>query len=274
MDGMRLVLAAACALLAGCYSTTSLLGDTSTDTTVETGVDTAFDFVPETLVDPGVEPEPPPPCPPPYPPPGGPAPYWEIDDWTTPPDGSLSLFCTVTEVAAGDDNSFTIFLTCYRPSGEFTDHSLYVRSEAPFWLYLSRGEEVVLDYAADHVWWVNRWFALRNARGGIIVAGVDAQRIGPDGMDPDDWYEPLGVQVVSGGWCPAEPTMCGPLERRGVQVEWGIITAEFVDRTYGTMGFMDSVQVHVGETHGYLEMECDDMPDEWVSALFVVAPEG
>ena len=25
---------------------------------------------------------------------------------------------------------------------------------------------------------------------------------------------------------------------------------------------------------GYLEMECDDMPDEWVSALFVVAPEG
>ena len=218
--------------------------------------------------------EPPPPCPPPNPFPDGPMPYWSVDDETWPPGAGFSRRCTVEELAVGDDNSFTVFLSCTDETGVIHDHTLYVRSDGPFWLYVSPGEEVLFDYVADPIWWVNRWFALRYSWGDIIVAGVDAEMLEPEGMDPDDFYHPLRVSLFDALWCPPEDEMCGRIQRRGLRIEWGGITADFLDRTFGSMGFMESVQVQVGETHSYLEMYCDDVPYEWVSALFVMVPEG
>ena len=277
MRGTGLVLVAACILLAGCHESLGLVGDARTeallDPAVDPGWDPGYDIAPEPAWDVGVDSEPPPPCPPPNPPPDGPAPYWEIDEMTWPPDTGFTLRCNVVDVWE-DDRSFTVNLSCPGPSGELHEHSLTMSAEAPFWLYISPGEEVVLEYMSETPWWINRWFALRYAWGRLIVAGVDADRLMPEGADPDDWFHPLGVEVIERGWCPPETTMCGTIVRRGLEVAWGGITAEFVDRTYGSMGFMESVQVLAGKNHRYTDMDCDDVPDEWVSALFVMVPEG
>jgi hypothetical protein len=286
MDKMRFLLVAAVICLAGCHESLGLVGDARTDTAVDApwdtgwdpdydpGVDPGYDIAPEPAWDTGVDPEPPPPCPPPNPYPDGPMPYWttNIDPWPT--EVSFSKRCDVEDVAVADDNAFTIFVSCLDETGVLLTYTISVRSEAPFWLYLHPGEEVIFDYVADPIWWINRWFALRYTWGDIIVAGVDAEMLVPAGVDADDFYQPLDVSLFDAHYCPPEDEMCGSIQRRGLRVGWGGITADFVDRTYGTMGFMESVQVQVGETHGYIEMYCDDVPYEWVSALFVMVPEG
>ncbi len=282
MERFKLIMVVTCLALAGCHESLGLVGDARTDTAVDApwdtgydpGWDPGYDIGPEPAWDTGVDVDPPPPCPPPNPYPDGPMPYWVIDDDTYPERTDVSLYCLIVDVAVGDDNAFTIFVDCPDVSGIIVEHSIYVRSNGPFWLYASPGEEVILDYVADPIWWVNRWFALRYTWGPIIVAGVDAEMLVPEGVDPDDFYDPLRVSVFDADYCPPEEEMCGSIQRRGLRVRWGGITADFDDRTFGSMGFMESVQVQVGATHRYLMMYCDDVPYEWVSALFVMVPEG
>ncbi|MBW2264501.1 MAG: hypothetical protein JRG91_21250, partial [Deltaproteobacteria bacterium] len=261
--------------LGGCHSSQSLLGDAIMDTTTE-----IVDAVTDVAVDPGTDAGPPdvgpdagidvvPACPEPDPSPDGPNPYFEIDGTYWPVDeGEILVYGIIESVAVGDDNSFTVFLTS--DAGE--RHSIYVRSNAPFWLYAIEGEPVELWYTWGGGYWYNdRWFALRYAWGGLIMAGGEGRTLPISGSDP--MLYPVELTVLE-GMCGPETDFCGTLERRGLRVGLYGETRDFYPRSYGSVGSMESAQVHVGHSYRYLDMECDDMPDQLVSGLIFMVPEG
>ncbi len=272
---MRVFAAAALALaLAGCYSTTSLMGDTRTDTRVD-----PTDAIVDTAVDPHAEPptdigpdggiDVVPACPEPNPPPDGPNPYFEIDGaWWPGDEGEMMFFGIIESIAVGDDNSFTVFLSS--EAGE--RHTIYVRSNAPFWLYAVEGAAVEFWYIWGGGYWYNdRWFVLRYAfEGGLILAGGEGRTLPIDGSDPMLW--PVEVSVIE-AMCGPESDWCGTLERRGLRVSVYGEGRDFYPRSYGAVGSFESAQVQVGHSYRYLDMECDDMPDQLVTGLIVMTPE-
>jgi hypothetical protein len=263
------ILCAAALACAGCTASHTFLGgDSTTDTLVDTLADTAHDTAHDTAVD--TPPDLPPTCPEPDPPPDGPLPYWDLDGSIWPFADDVHLSCRVEAVSEEDEGSYVVEMSCAVPGG-LEGHTLHMQAHPRMWLFLETGARVRLHYVADPIWWVNRWFSLRYDGGGLIAAGVDAEYLYPDG-DPA-WYDPLRVSLVE-GLCPPGDDWCGSIERQGLAVTLGDTGTILYDRSYATIGLLETVQLYVGETHSYVEMMCDDVPMTWVSALFVAIPEG
>jgi hypothetical protein len=186
-------------------------------------------------------------------------------------EADLDTPCRIAGLHAGDAVQ-TLRLEC-GTGGMMEEHLLELRTNPPPWLLLSEGDEVQLRYVAQPIWWVNRFFTLRHAGGSLILAGVDADRLAPDGTTPAAFYDPLAPSVVS-GFCPALAEDCGEMERQGIEFTYGGVTAIVLDGNTGYAGMMVSYMAIVERAHRYETMTCDDVPDSFYSVLFAVVPEG
>lgn len=265
-------LAAGLAALGGCYSTTSIAGDTRTDP----GVDTAAD----PPIDGGIDVSPPPDavadvvvdgtsvCPEP----AGVVAEWVFDGTAMDEGLDLDVPCEVTAVFEDEtgDYSYAEFECGY---GLVETHWIELNGDPHVWTGLYVGEEIHLRYVSHPEWWINRWFVIRDAWGRLRLAGVDADTLTP--YFDEDWYEPVFVRP-HGGFCePIEDTTgCGTYERMAVEVgPWDSRTVVF-DGNYGYAGFMETVLVQVERAIEYREMWCEDYPMAWYKALFVFHMEG
>jgi len=276
--GVRCTVSLALALcLAGCYSSsTKFHGDAGSDPGADTHVDPGIDPWTDTWTDPGYDTGYDPGsdsttvCPPPDPPPDGPEISWVVDGSYS-EEGAFLLRCQVDSFASGDDGTTAIGLTCPSSSGTIERHTVEITSWPSLYVYLLEGEWVELEYVAEPIWWVNRWFAIRSEGGDIVVAGVDAERLYPD---PGSWFYGNIDLFMMYGICENVSADCGVYERLGILVELGDAGQIVHDRTHAVVGEMVGVQVMVGEASSYVEMWCEDYPYEWVSALFARSPEG
>lgn len=95
--------------------------------------------------------------------------------------------------------------------------------------------------------------------------GDDADDIVPSGHSAAEWYAPYEVEVIS-GVCPPEAESCGTVERQAIQLGEG---GSFVWVFNGGVGHYSSMSLLVTQAHRYTEMRCDDVPDQFYSALFL-----
>jgi hypothetical protein len=76
------------------------------------------------------------------------------------------------------------------------------------------------------------------------------------------------------GLCPAEEDGCGPRERAAIDVTYWDAHGLVFDTHSAAIGVLATVHVIVDTAWYYEEMGCLDHPDRYVSALFVLPPEG
>lgn len=293
------------ALLCGCYSSSSLEGDGGSDTLSDPATDAAADTMPDPRPDPPEDPAAdrdvrPDPVHDPYPDGGteiitetveivpdipfdGPhecPPRYEVsvnftidgDPWPM-EEFDLELRCRIESVTGEEEGHTIITLACFSSAGTEEIHTIDISTNPPAYLYMWEGEDVIFRYNVNQPWWVNRWFTLRYEWGQLALAGVDASRLTPWGIDPDAWYEPLSIRKAE-GLCPVIPNDCGEFERLALDVTFGGASSRIFDSGSGFVGFMESFQIIVAKATVAREMWCDDVPEQWFSALFIMIPEG
>jgi hypothetical protein len=186
-------------------------------------------------------------------------------------EADIDTPCRIAEFTYGDV-IVTLRLEC-GTGGVMEEHRLDLWPNPPVWLLLTEGDEVQLRYVAQPIWWINRFFALRHAGGTLVLAGVDADQLAPDGTTPAEFYDPLAPSVVS-GICPVLAEDCGGGQRQGIEFTYDGVTTTVLDGNSGSAGMMVSYMAIVERAHHYETMNCDDVPDSFYSVLFAVIPEG
>lgn len=264
----RLALAACALLLAGCHSSTSIEGDTSTDTTVDPHADTSVDTLTDTSVDspPDVHTDSTTTCPEP-----GPIEMnFTVDGDPWPDEGDdVHLPCTVGYVGEDPEGDhMMIVLHCMAEDGTPETHDLAIYGSAMPIIMIDPGEDVIFDYVAYHFWWNNRWFSVSDLDGNMIVAGVDADVLIPT-TGSDEWYYPLRVRRME-HVCAPEEADCGMYERQALEVGYEDDAVVVHDHGFAAVGEYAAAYVYVGTLGSYMEMECDDIPDDWVNAFFTM----
>ncbi len=274
------MLIAMAGLLAACHESLGIVGDASHDVRIDTSVDPPTD-VSDGTSDGWMDPVPPPDAPVDVPPDGPtacPEPMTILADWSL--DGSsvdegrdIATPCVVEVVMDEPEDGYTYVELLCGTGGLMEIHTIELWAEPHVWSGLWEGEEVFLRYRSDHFWWINRWFAIQDAWGGLRLAGVDADWIQPPARE--DWYDPIEVRPVNGFCEPYdEPWGCGVVERQGLEVGTWDARAIVFDSTYAYAGFMETVLVQVEQATHYLELWCEDAPGAWYKALFVFYMEG
>ena len=250
--------------LPGCGSSTGVDGDADADADGDTDVDADADVDADTDADADGDEVP---C---VPAGGIVSASWSVDSDEL-GEADIDTPCRIAEFTYGDV-IVTLRLEC-GTGGVMEEHRLDLWPNPSVWLLLTEGDEVQLRYVAQPIWWINRFFALRHAGGSLILAGVDADQLAPDGTTPAEFYDPLAPSVVS-GICPVLAEDCGDDQRQGIEFTYGGVTTTVLDGNSGSAGMMVSYMAIVERAHRYETMTCDDVPDSFYSVLFAVIPEG
>jgi hypothetical protein len=162
-------------------------------------------------------------------------------------------------------------LRCEPSPGTIEDHTIEIETDPGIAIAPPGAGGVVFRYVADPFWWVNRWFSLQHADGGLIMAGMDADSILPPGKDPGQWYSTMDVGV-QGDLCPWTEDSCGIAERQALDVTYRDWNGLALDGDLIYLGPTMSAAVVVGHATSYMEMWCEDAPMSWYSAFLYVRP--
>ncbi len=279
---MRAALPLCALLLLGCHESLGLVGDARMDTTVDAPWDTGWDTGYDPGWDPGYD--------------IGPEPAVDV-----PPDGTstcmppsddgmnidfsfdgdrftrydLTLVCTTDELEE-DPASGTIelWLSCRSDEGLIEEHTLLFQTypTVPIDAELFFGEELLVRYVSDPIFWTNRQVTVSSPVVGLLIAAVDAETLVP--WDEEDWYSPLIVEPV-GGVCPVEEDYCGTIERQALEVaywDWHGSVTVFDGNAKPLEDPDNSYLVMVAKMHAYHMVYCEDVPYTWVSALIARLP--
>ncbi|NMC69251.1 MAG: hypothetical protein GYA57_04170 [Myxococcales bacterium] len=193
-------------------------------------------------------------------------------DGSTEDEADLDLPCVVDSVIAESGGGIRINLGC--GTGAILEpHTIELLASPGPWLFGLDGLEVRFRYVAERVWWINRWFSLRDASGYVQVFGVSAENLAPPGSTPNEWYAPANIDLRT-GVCPPTTESCGRIERLALQVAYSGETRLVFDGTADSVGEMLSLYVIVAGATRYLEMTCTDMPRQFVTALLFGLLEG
>ena len=114
------------------------------------------------------------------------------------------------------------------------------------------------------IFWTNRWLAVHDTLGGLLLAAVDAEYVYPD--DTTYWYDPLGVWLYSSA-CPVEEDYCGLIERMALEVEGRDASVIVLDGNIKPLEDRNTYEVMVAQAHRYRFIDCEDVPLTWVQAL-------
>jgi hypothetical protein len=187
-------------------------------------------------------------------------------------EARIDLPCVIDSVIEDAAGSVRINLGC-GTGGIIEAHTLDITASPGPWLFGLDGLSVRFRYEAEPVWWINRWFSLRDTTGYVMVAGVSADDLAPPGSTPSEWFAPANVDLV-GGVCPPTDDWCGPLERLALQIAYYGDTQRIYDGNSASVGLMMSVYVIVGGATRYIDVACDDAPSQFLNALLFTIPEG
>ncbi len=266
-------------LCGGLFAAAALCGCTSSSLTGDPGTpDGAADATPDTAADTPGEPDGPTDVvvdvtPPPCPAPQGVAASFSVDgdEWPM-EEVHLDTPCTIAAVVGEEVGHSVVDLVC-GTGAMMEDHQVDLYTTPAAWLPMGAGTQVWFEYVADPVWWVNRWFAIRDMAGNLVVAGVASSRLHPEYEDTG-FFDPLEVSVAGGVCEPEPPDSCGVQERQALDVRLGDASGRIFDSGHGYVGDMVTAEVLVSQASSYLDMDCDDAPDSFYEAIIVMIPEG
>lgn len=192
-----------------------------------------------------------------------------------PPMGRTQANCVVTGLTHHPTSS-AVELACDAPGGP-TPVTLTYGTIVHVEPLLSVDQPVILDTIYEPVFWINRWFALRDALGEqpwLIAAGVEASWIDPPDMTIDAFLEQPQMVVVD-GVCEPVATDCGDEQR--MAIDFG-----YADDWNQVLSPGDGI---AGQLGGYLlaleratriesNFQCTDLPGEWFDLVVEWVPEG
>jgi hypothetical protein len=198
-------------------------------------------------------------------------------DWTF--DGSagwdemdVEVPCRISGIGASSSGELAIDLEC-GTGGLMTLHTIEIRSNPRASIEDYMDHEVVLTYVSEPWEWSDRWLTLRHPGGGLLLALATGSNLHPWDRTMEEWYDPLGVSVVT-GWCPTVSAECGLMERPGLEVSFAGESDVVFDGGYAYIGSMVSVVVALDTAWHYSVMECMDYPIDFYNVMFTFPMEG
>jgi len=276
-----ILVAVACAVVVGGCSESSIVGDASTDARDIPIVDSIPDVGPETATDTAEEApvDTPPDFIPDLPPDGTgycDPPTPDMDISFTIADGlwmplRIDMPCVVTEVRRGITNRTQ--LSCTTEEGATESYTIDI---SPGWVPVGlsdeyEGHEVVFTHINTLVPWLITWFSIRDLEGGLFLAGVQAEQLIPPDFGLDDFYSPFTVDLVNTE-CASLEVPCGTMKRLALQLTIDDGTYAVFDHTAAALGSTDTYHVAAGEVRTFTDLDCDDVPLTWITAIFSVRP--
>jgi hypothetical protein len=256
-------------LVCGCHESLGLVGDAYLDPSYEPPGDVAVDVVHDSVVDPVADPVTDPHPDAPCPPRSDEEMYISFSlDHDTVTRYNLMLVCILIDTDVHPDGLFILDLECRSDEGLVEDHILTIQTnpvyipDLPIDLWFD--DDLIVHYVADPIFWTNRWLAIHDTRGGLLLAAVDAEYVLP--ADTTDWYDPLGVWLYSSA-CPVEEDYCGLIERMALEVEGRDASVIVLDGNVKPLEDRNTYEVMVAQAHRYRFIDCEDVPLTWVQAL-------
>jgi len=198
--------------------------------------------------------------------------HWTVDGEEGEGSRNLEIPCMVMDVVAEDVDSTIVELECGY-EGAFEWHFVEIHAIPHPRLGDLAGEDVTLYSVSLSGLWQERWFTLRHRRGELIMAGLLASGLSPAFIAVEEWYDPLGVRLVT-DLCVQEDGECGPNERAALDIEYGGDSTLVFDGTSGIIGGGPAMHVIVDVARGWNPVTCWDHPVTRIGALFVLIPEG
>jgi hypothetical protein len=188
---------------------------------------------------------------------------WSLTGFA-PNDGITALQCTITELG-GDGPTVRITLGC--GDEEVSEHVLEVVADPHAAIDVEVGLAVTLTYATEPIFWINRWFALRDQGGRLRLGGGDGSNVLPPGGEA--LFEPLGLTIDAEAcpmFEPCDPS-CGTARRQAIEFHFGDDEVLSVpDGTIGGLAIGDAFTLVVARAEELLESDtCKDVPPNWYS---------
>lgn len=232
-------------LMAHCYSSARLSGDSA--------VDGEADPVPDTTPDLPYDCQPP----------GSFSLDFSISGGTVNPyRAGVDYACTVLRFS-DDASPLVLELQCEADLGSEVI-TVSVTADPPVYAFFTEGQQVRLNYAAWQPWWADRWLIIYGTAGeGLHLAAVNSSALEPYQGEPFAGYAPLVVTTAPTGLCPPRPEMCGPQRRGALDVRLGGSSTLVFDQNEGWLGEAPLFHIVVDEVSFYDEMECYDVPGSW-----------
>lgn len=128
------------------------------------------------------------------------------------------------------------------------------------------GSTVRLELVTEQPWWTERWFALKEEGGALLLAGIEASKLVPTGEAPEGFF---GVPVMeSYGICAPTRYECGMRERFALQVTPFGTPVDVLDGQFRHIGDLaGDVFVWADEVVFHDVVFCTDTPIAWIHAL-------
>lgn len=192
---------------------------------------------------------------------------WSLDGFGGADEGITQLQCTITE-QGGD--GLTVWVTLVCGDEEVTEHVLEVVADPHAAIDIDVGLAVTLTYAVEPIFWLNRWFALRDLDGRLRLGGGEGSEVLPPAGA--EIFEPLGLTVdaeLCPSFEPCEPFDCAAARRQAIEFHFGNEQVLSIpDGTMGGIAFGDVFTLVVARAEELVESDtCDDVPPNWYSYL-------
>lgn len=187
---------------------------------------------------------------------------WTLSGFNEFSEGLQEVSCTL---AAFDPIGETMTLTLHCDEGRLAEHVLVVPSDPGNAFDGELGMALDLTYEADPIFWVNRWFAVRDADGRLLFAGAEGSEVLP----------PSGNAIFLPLELTADPTACPLFEpcdvgacstarRQAIDVLLDVESAKVFDGNFGVIGSDQQFLLRVGRAEELIESDsCDDVPPAW-----------
>lgn len=191
--------------------------------------------------------------------------------------GGMGIPCTVLEVTS-EAMSSTVTMSCTPSDDPPVEVTLTYGSTGHVGPLFQMGEQVLLDYRTDEIFWVNRWFALRIAgeQPWLVAAGVEGSSLDLSDMTFSEFLAQRTLTLTRHeGICAPTSGDCGDQERLLLEIGYYGDSTLVVAPGSGHAGEVVSYRLAAERaSHLMGPIQCTDTPADWYDLVIEAVPEG
>ncbi len=134
------------------------------------------------------------------------------------------------------------------------------------------GNQVMLAYRSEQIFWTNRWFSIRpeTEPEAVAVSGISADKPIPEGTTAEEFFGLTKLAVIDGACDPIDGGgACEPTIRMALDVAWSTEQSVVFDGHFDALfDFKGDLAVWVARaTRPADPQACDDVPPAWFEVV-------
>lgn len=187
---------------------------------------------------------------------------WTLSGFREFSEELVEVTCTLDDI---DDVGPTLTLTLHCDEGEPSEHVLVVPTNPTTSFTGTLGMSVTLSHQSDPIFWVNRWFAMRDVEGRLLLGGAEGSEVLPPSGNA--MFLPLELTAdptACPSFEPCDRLSCSTARRQAIDVLLDVESAKVFDGTVGSIIGEQHFTLLVGRAEELLMSDtCEDVPPAW-----------